>query len=89
MNNQITTLFGKSHDDFLARLRRSTRKRAKRALVAKAIKGVTALVKIRGRELTVLLELRERLRDFDKALEDGVDAKLAKKILEAHDVRRK
>lgn len=84
MSNQIDTLFGPQHEKFLARLRQATRKRAKRALVAKAIRGVTGLVKIRGRELTLLLQLRERLRDYDRALEDGMDAKLAKRILEGH-----
>jgi len=84
VSNQIDTLFGRKHDEFLARLRKATRARAKRALVAKAIRGVTTLVKIRGRELTLLLELRERLRDYDRALEDGMDAKLAKRILEGH-----
>jgi hypothetical protein len=83
--SQIDSLFGPKHDEFLARLRKATKKRAKRALVAKAMKGVTALVKIKGREITLLLELRERLRDYEEALKDGSDGKLAKHILGRHD----
>lgn len=79
--NQITTLFGKQHDDFLARLRKTTKKRARRALVAKAVRSVGSLIRLRGQEITLLIELRERLRDYDRALEDGVDAKLAQRIL--------
>lgn len=79
--NQVNTLFGKKHDDFLARLRKATKKREKRTLVKKAIQGVTTLVKIRGREITLLLELRDRLMDYSDALDTGDDGKLAKQIL--------
>lgn len=79
--NQIDTLFGRKHQEFLARLRKATRLRAKRVLVAKAIQGVTRLVKIKARETNLLLQLRERLRDYDKALDNGADPKLAKLIL--------
>jgi len=84
--NQIDTIFGRTHEAFLARLRKATKRRAKRVLVARAIRGVTKLVKLKGREITTLLELRERLLDYDKTLDDkildtGIDPKRAKMIL--------
>lgn len=86
MSNQIDTIFGRTHEAFLTRLRKATKRRAKRVIVAKAIHGVTRLVKLRGREITLLLELRERLLDYDKNLDDealgtGIDPKRAKLIL--------
>jgi len=84
--NQIDTLFGRSHEAWLAKLRKVTKRRAKRVIVAKAIRGVTKLVKLRGREITTLLELRERLLDYDKTLDEkfldtGIDPKRAKLML--------
>lgn len=79
--NQIATLFGDSHDSFLAKLRKATKRRAKRALVAKAVREIGRLLKLRKLEAALLNELRSRLRDCGEALEDGVDAKMAKTIL--------
>jgi len=81
VSNQIDTLFGKHHETFLARLRRATRRRAKQAPVAKAIGSVGKLIRLREDETRLLRELRSRLQDYYAAMEDGMDAKLAKLIL--------
>lgn len=79
--NQITSLFGKPHDDFLSRLRKATKRREKRALAARAVVAVGRLIRLRKKEIALLVELRGRLRDYHDALEDGMDGKLAGAIL--------